>query len=105
MEDLLVSVIIPAHNGAQYIGQAIDSALIQDVPMEILVIDAGSTDNLDEVMARYVSDERIRYLKNEKNIGVAMTRNRGVALAKGNYVAFLDADDYWMPDKLKKQLA
>ena len=105
MEDLLVSVIIPAHNGAQYIGQAIDSALIQDVPMEILVIDDGSSDNLDEVMARYTSDERIRYLKNEKNIGVAMTRNRGVAMAKGDYVAFLDADDYWMPGKPKKQLA
>ena len=105
MEELLVSVIIPAHNGAKFIGQAIDSALIQDVPMEILVLDDGSTDNLDEVMAGYASEPRIRYLKNETNIGVAKTRNRGVSLAKGNYVAFLDADDYWMPGKLKKQLA
>lgn len=105
MEELLVSVIIPAHNGAKFIGQAIDSALIQDVPMEILVLDDGSTDDLDEVMAGYASEPRIRYLKNETNIGVAKTRNRGVSLAKGNYVAFLDADDYWMPGKLKKQLA
>ena len=105
MDELLVSVIIPVHNGTKYVCQAIDSALVQDVPMEILVIDDGSRDNLDQVMKRYQSEPRIRYLKNEKNIGVAATRNRGVSLARGNYIAFLDADDYWMKDKLKKQLA
>lgn len=105
MDDLLVSVIIPAHNCAQYISQAIDSALIQEVPMEILVINDGSRDNLDKVMERYKDEPRIRYLKNEKNLGVAKTRNRGVELARGNYVAFLDADDYWLAGKLQKQLA
>lgn len=105
MDELLVSVIIPVHNGTKYVCQAIDSALVQDVPLEILVIDDGSRDNLDQVMKRYQSEPRIRYLKNEKNIGVAATRNRGVSLARGNYIAFLDADDYWMKDKLKKQLA
>lgn len=105
MDELLVSVIIPVHNGTKYVCQAIDSALIQDVPLEILVIDDGSKDNLDQVMERYRCEPKIRYLKNEKNIGVAATRNRGVSLARGNYIAFLDADDYWMKDKLKKQLA
>lgn len=105
MDESLVSVIIPVHNGTKYVCQAIDSALIQDVPLEILVIDDGSKDNLDQVMERYQGEPRIRYLKNEKNIGVAATRNRGVSLARGSYIAFLDADDYWMKDKLKKQLA
>ena len=105
MEEILVSVIVPAYNSAHFIRQALDSALAQEVPMEILVIDDGSRDNLDQVMKRYQSEPRIRYLKNEKNIGVAATRNRGVSLARGNYIAFLDADDYWMKDKLKKQLA
>lgn len=105
MDELLVSVIIPVHNGTKYVCQAIDSALAQDVPLEILVIDDGSKDNLDQVMERYRREPRIHYLKNEKNIGVAATRNRGVSLARGSYIAFLDADDYWMKDKLKKQLA
>ena len=105
MDETLISVIIPAHNCAHYICQAIDSALIQEVPMEILVIDDGSQDNLDQVMKNYEKEPRIRYLKNEKNLGVARTRNKGVALAKGNYIAFLDADDYWVENKLKKQLA
>ncbi|MGN0976925.1 MAG: glycosyltransferase family 2 protein [Faecousia sp.] len=105
MDDFLVSVIIPVHDCAKYVGQAIDSALAQEVPLEILVIDDGSRDNLDQVMRRYRSEPRIRYLKNEANLGVAETRNRGVRLAKGNYIAFLDADDYWMHNKLKKQLA
>ena len=105
MDESLVSVIIPVHNGTKYVCQAIDSALVQDVPLEILVIDDGSKDNLDQVMERYQGEPRIRYLKNEKNIGVAATRNRGVSLARGSYIAFLDADDYWMKDKLKKQLA
>ena len=105
MADILVSVVIPVHNCAGFVCQAIDSALIQDVPMEILVIDDGSTDNLDAVMRRYQDEPSVRYLKNETCIGVANTRNRVVSLARGEYVAFLDADDYWMPEKLKKQLA
>lgn len=105
MEKPLVSVIIPAHNCAHYICQAIDSALIQEVPMEILVINDGSKDNLDQVMELYAADPRVHYLKNEHNMGVARTRNRGVGLARGSYIAFLDADDYWLPGKLQKQLA
>lgn len=105
MEEILVSVIIPAYNCARYIRQALDSALAQDVPAEILVIDDGSKDNLDEIMREYRRYPQIRYIKNKKNLGVAETRNRGVAMAAGEYVAFLDADDIWEKGKLKKQLA
>jgi len=77
---------------------------IQDVPMEILVINDYSPDHLDRVMEAYKKYPQIRYLKNEKNLGVAETRNKGVRLARGEYIAFLDADDYWEADKLKKQL-
>lgn len=104
MSEILVSVIMPAYNCTKYIRQALDSALVQDVPMEILVINDRSKDDLDSVMLEYKEYPQIRYLKNEKNLGVAETRNKGVALAKGEYVAFLDADDVWAKDKLKKQL-
>lgn len=104
MNECLVSVVIPAYNCAKYIAQALESALCQDVPMEILVIDDCSRDNLDAVMADFLQYPQVRYLKNDTNIGVANTRNRGVSLAKGTYVAFLDADDCWEKDKLKKQL-
>lgn len=104
MNDLLVSVIIPAYNCAEVISKAIDSALQQNVPMEILVINDCSPDALDSVMENYSQIENIRYIKNEQNLGVAKTRNKGVKLAKGEYIAFLDADDYWTQDKLEKQL-
>lgn len=104
MDDILVSVVIPAYNCAKLITKALDSALIQDVPMEILVINDCSTDDLDRVMQTYLVDPRVRYYKNETNLGVAATRNKGVALAQGEYIAFLDADDYWTGDKLKRQL-
>lgn len=105
MNDILVSVIIPAYNCANFISLALDSALAQDVPLEIIVINDCSVDNLDQVMEGYQNFPQIRYLKNEENLGVAQSRNRGVALARGAYIAFLDADDYWEKGKLKKQLA
>lgn len=104
MNTPLVSVIIPAYNCTAFIRQALDSALAQDVPVEIIVVNDCSQDNLDTVMEKYKNDTQIRYLKNETNLGVAKTRNRGVAAANGEYIAFLDADDYWETDKLKKQL-
>lgn len=104
MDEVLVSVIMPAYNCTQYIRQALDSALAQDVPMEILVLNDCSLDDLDSVMLEYAHQPCIRYLKNPCNLGVAETRNRGIALARGKYIAFLDADDIWAPGKLKKQL-
>ena len=104
MQEILVSVIIPAYRCANFITKAVDSALSQDVPLEILVINDCSPEDLDPIVAPYMDLPCFRYLKNETNMGVAKTRNRGVSLAKGEYIAFLDADDYWEPDKLKKQL-
>lgn len=101
----LVSVIMPAYNCAQYIAQAIDSALMQEVSLEVLVLNDRSPDNLDAVMQAYGEEPRVRYIINEQNLGAAATRNKGVSLAEGKYVAFLDADDIWMPGKLKKQIA
>ena len=101
----LVSVVIPAYRCAATLSASIDSALAQDVPMEIFVIDDCPAEPVDQVMEQYRDDARVIYLRNEKNIGAAETRNRGVALAKAPYVAFLDSDDLWCPGKLKKQLA
>lgn len=101
----LVSVVIPAYQCSHVIQKAIDSVLIQDVNLEVFVLDDGSSDDLDHVMKQYENDERVKYIKNKKNLGVAATRNRGVRMARGDYVAFLDADDWWGKRKLKKQLA
>ena len=103
-ETPLVSVIMPAYRCARTISQAIDSVLIQNVPLELIVINDCSPDALDAVMERYAMDSRVRYVKNEKNCGAAASRNRGVSMAAGKYIAFLDADDWWDPDKLEKQL-
>ena len=104
MNEPLISVVIPAYNCARHISGAIDSALAQNVPLEVLVLDDGSSDDLDAVMASYAGSEAVRFLKNETNLGAAATRNRGVELARGKYVAFLDADDYWLKGKLRRQL-
>lgn len=100
----IVSVIMPVYNGSVYIGKAIESALLQGVPLEIIVIDDGSTDNLDDVLKKYADTDVIRVIHNKHNIGVARSRNRGVRAAKGEYIAFLDCDDWWEPGKLKAQL-
>lgn len=99
-----VSVIIPAYRCSSTLRQAIDSALIQEVPLEILVLDDCSGEDIEGIVKEYGEEPRLRYLKNEKNIGAAASRNRGVQLASGDYVAFLDADDWWEPEKLEKQL-
>lgn len=102
--DILVSVVMPVYNGAAYIREAVDSVFRQEVPLELLVIDDGSTDKTEEVLAAYKNRADFRYLKNDKNIGAAESRNRGVREAKGRYIAFLDADDWWEDGKLRAQL-
>lgn len=102
--EILVSVIMPAYNCTAYIDAAIGSVLQQEVPLELIVVDDCSTDGLAMLMQRYQEDHRIRYVQNEKNMGAAASRNRGVAMAKGKYIAFLDADDIWLPHKLSRQL-
>ena len=101
----MISVVIPSYNGAETLFQAIDSVLCQTTktPLEILVIDDNSTDDTLEKMGRYGENDRVRYIRNETNKGASASRNRGVQLAKGDYIAFLDADDYWDPEKLEEQ--
>ncbi len=101
----LVSVIIPAFNSTGYIDKAIQSVLNQQVPLEILIIDDHSSDQLEDTLKQYEDLPEIRYYRNSHNMGPAASRNQGVSLARGKYVAFLDADDWWTDDKLEKQLA
>jgi len=106
MSNPLVSVIIPAHNCEQFIRGSIQSALNQTVTnLEVLVIDDASTDNSYAILSQIATqDSRVLLYQNTTNMGVANTRNRGIDLAQGQYVAFLDADDLWKPQKLEKQL-
>ena len=98
-----VSVIIPAYNGDRYISAAIDSVLAQTYSeYEIIVVDDGSTDNTSEVVKQY--GDRVNYLS-QSNQGVAASRNLGLAAARGEYIAFLDQDDVFLPDKLSTQVA
>jgi glycosyltransferase involved in cell wall biosynthesis len=97
-----VSVIIPTYNSVQYLTAAIESVLEQTFKdYEILVIDDGSTDNTSEAVKCY--GEIVRYIYQE-NGGVSVARNRGIKESKGKYVAFLDADDTWLPNKLERQI-
>ncbi len=99
-----VSVIIPAYNVAQYIGTAIDSALRQTYPIaEIIIIDDGSTDNTYELVRGSYPQSNI-FLFRHSNRGPSIARNIAAAHATGSILAFLDADDLWLPEKLEKQL-
>jgi glycosyltransferase involved in cell wall biosynthesis len=95
-----VSVIIPTYNRAAYLREAIDSVLGQTfVDFELIVVDDGSTDNTKEVVAS-IEDSRIFY-KYQENSGVAAARNTGITISKGEYIAFLDSDDVWLPHNLE----
>ena len=94
MEKPLVSVVMPVYNGERYIGKAIESALGQEVPVEVLVIDDCSADGTELAVMKYMDSGKIRYIRNEQNMGAARSRNRGVKEARGKYIAFLDADDW-----------
>lgn len=101
----MVSIIMPSYNTARYIGDSIRSVLAQTYEnWELLIVDDCSTDNTDEIIASF-SDDRIRFFKNERNAGAAVSRNRALREARGRWIAFLDSDDLWLPEKLKKQLA
>lgn len=101
----LVTVLIPAYNAEQTIRRAIDSALAQDYPaIEIVVVDDGSMDATSEVVAAYRQSE-IRLLPLPSNRGEGGALNEGIAIARGEYIAFLDADDEWLPQKLTRQIA
>ena len=99
----IVSVIIPVYQGDRFLADAIESVLNQTYTnYEIIVVDDGSTDNSLEVLDPYF--DKIRYVFQE-NQGVAAARNRGIQIARGELIAFLDQDDFWLPDKLALQVA
>ncbi|MBM4137171.1 MAG: glycosyltransferase family 2 protein [Nitrospira sp.] len=97
-----VSVIIPAYNSARYLLDAIDSVFAQTYKdLEVIVIDDGSTDNTKEILEPYM--DRIIFLQ-QVNSGPSKARNLGIQRSSGEYLAFLDADDIWFPEKLEKQV-
>jgi len=103
-ENPRVSVIIPTYNGAHLIGRAIQSVLNQTYQdFEIIVVDDASTDNTEELVKSF-NDGRIQYNRHEKTKGAAAARNTGIKFARGDYIAFQDSDDEWLPEKLEKQI-
>ena len=102
MSDPLVSVIIPTYNRADTIGEAIDSVIEQTYSeIEIIVIDDGSRDNTSQILENY--GDKIRVV-HQANSGVSASRNRGIKIAVGEFLAFLDSDDLWLPTKLSRQI-
>jgi glycosyltransferase involved in cell wall biosynthesis len=100
----LVSIVIPTYNRAVTITRAINSVLKQTYQnFEIIVVDDGSNDNTEEIVS-YFSDNRIRYIRHTTKQGGSAARNSGIKLVEGEYIAFLDSDDEWHPEKLQKQL-
>ena len=100
-----VSVVIPTYNRAHLVGRAIQSVLNQTYQdFELIIVDDASTDNTEE-MVKSIDDERLRYIRHEENSGTSVApRNTGIKAARGEYIAFLDSDDEWLPQKLEKQI-
>ncbi|BAY61772.1 family 2 glycosyl transferase [Calothrix brevissima NIES-22] len=97
-----VSVIIPAYNTSKYIAKAIESALGQTLKnIEVIVVDDASTDNTLEVIERF-KDERLKVIVNQENLGAGGSRNRAITEAKGNWIAVLDSDDWYAPERLER---
>jgi glycosyltransferase involved in cell wall biosynthesis len=97
-----VSIIIPAYNASRWIAEALRSVLEQDYgALEVIVVDDGSTDRTAAVIAGFAG--RVKCLRQE-NLGLARARNAGIRVAQGEYIAFLDADDIWLPQKIRLQI-
>jgi len=102
----LISVITPAYNAARFISETIDSVRQQTyLNWEMIIVDDCSTDRTAEIVEEYIQkDHRIHFIQLEKNSGSAIARNTAMDHAKGDFIAFLDSDDLWYPEKLEKQL-
>ena len=110
----LVSIIMPSYNTGKFIAEAISSVISQTYTnWELIIVDDASTDNTAEIVSSLMASQagsattgssKIRFLKNEKNCGAAVSRNRALREARGKWIAFLDSDDLWAPEKLQKQL-
>lgn len=95
---------MPSWNTAKWIGESIDSVIAQTyTKWELIIVDDCSSDNTEEVISSY-KDERIKYIKNKANSGAALTRNKAIREAQGEWIAFLDSDDLWNPNKLEKMV-
>lgn len=102
----LVSIITANYNGENYISETINSILAQTYTnWELFIIDDSSDDNSLKIIKDFIQgSEKVHLIANDLNLGAAKTRNKGIEKAKGKYIAFLDGDDLWKPDKLKKQV-
>jgi glycosyltransferase involved in cell wall biosynthesis len=99
---ITISIVIPAYNAEKYIRRAIESCLSQTfAPIEIIVVDDASTDSTTSVVESFSSP--VRLIRLSENMGVSIARNRGVEASTGNWIAFLDADDWFLPEKLERQ--
>lgn len=107
--DELISIIVPVYNAEKFIRETMDCVIAQTYPCwELLLVEDGSRDNSVEIIETYIRDsgeERIRLICQPENMGAAKARNRGLQEAKGRYIAYLDADDLWLPEKLQHELA
>lgn len=104
--DGLVSIVTPNYNCQKYIAETIESVLKQTYTnWEMLIVDDCSTDGSYETALEYSKkDTRIKVFRNENNLGAAISRNKALDVANGEYIAFLDSDDLWLPEKLEKQI-
>lgn len=101
----LVSVIMPCYNPTLHLVDSVKSVLMQTYSnLELLIIDDASAKPVQEMIIEFLTDERVRFIQQSENQGVAVTRNIGLNQSRGRYVAFLDCDDLWHPDKLEQQL-
>ena len=102
----LVSIITPSYNSAKFIAETIQSVQNQTYPnWEMIIVDDGSSDETESVVLNIIQkDNRIQFHKLSQNSGPGVARNFAIQQAKGNYIAFLDSDDLWKPEKLNKQL-
>ena len=106
MTEKLVSIITPTYNCAKFIAKTIESVQAQTYKnWEMIIVDDRSKDNTKEIVEKYIkNDDRIHYHLLDENSGAAVARTTAMKLAKGSYMAFLDSDDIWMPDKLERQI-
>ncbi|MCS6922783.1 MAG: glycosyltransferase [Fimbriimonadales bacterium] len=99
----LVSILTPAYKAEPYIGQAIESVLAQTMPdWELIIVEDCSPDNTAQVVEQYLGDPRIKLIRNEQNLGECGSRNRALDVARGEWIALLDADDWYEPNRLER---
>lgn len=105
MEGQLISIITPSFNSEKFISDTIQSVKNQTYQnWEMIIVDDGSTDRTVSIIEEFLHDNRIQLHRLDKNSGTGVARNTAISIAKGRYIAFLDSDDLWKPDKLQKQV-